>query len=413
MFHDAHMGQLHKRLDWRTVWNVIEQFSTKQMATQVACQWLRISRSRLYQLRAQWFQLREHKPSPDWLYRRSNSGESRLDPDIQNFLREECRYLKEQSSLFQGHFNFSFLAEQCHRKFGQRLSRHTVRRWVIAQGLFDPKTDTTSKAFVRFETGAIGMLFQHDSSKHIWVPATQRYDILIATIDDHSRKIVGARLLPGDTTWHHMCVVRDTIERYGSPLAYYVDNFSIFRPSTEPLTQFGRALKSVNIDLKFTGVKQPQAKGKIEKLFDYLQRRLPLLCEKYNVTNLTEANRILDQEVIAYYNECHLHSETLEIPDKRWKKALEEGRAYLRPIPEKTPLDLIFALHYERRLKKDGSFTFMGHRFEIADAPRYANVTVVLAPPYGPRRLHTHLTVLWKGSTLKQFILPRGIPKPQ
>ena len=406
------MEQLHKRLDWRTVWTVVEQFSTRRMAAQVACRWLGISRSRLYQLRERWFRLREEKPSPDWLYQRPGTGESRLDPDVQNFLREECRYLKEQSKLFQGHFNFSFLAEQGHRKFGKRYSRHTVRRWVISQGLFDPKTDTTSKAFVRFETGGIGMLFQHDSSKHRWVPSTGRQDILIATIDDHSRKIVGARLVPGDTTWHHLCVVRETVERFGCPLAYYVDNFSIFRPDTEPLTQFGRALKTLGIDLKFTGVKQPQAKGKIEKYFDYLQRRLPLLCEKYNVRNLTEANRILEQEVIAYYNESHLHSETLEIPDKRWNKALEEGRAYVRPIPEKIPLDLIFALHYKRRLKKDGSFTFLGHRFAIPKAPRYAKVTVVLCPPTGPRHPHTRLTVLWKGSTLKQFILPRGIPKP-
>ena len=252
------------------------------------------------------------------------------------------------------------------------------------------------------------MLFQHDSSPHLWLPKTGRKDILLCTIDDHSRLIVGARLVPRDSAWHHLCLARETVETYGCPLAYYTDNGSVFRPETELYTQFGRALHSLEIELKLTGVRQPQAKGKIEKRFDYLQRRIPLLCEKYNVTSLSEANRIMHQEVVAYFNECHVHAETLEIPQKRWKRALEEGRSFLK----KAPLDIIFGIHYTRMLKKDGSFSFNGERFVIPQAPRYAEVTLVLRPSTGPRRPHTELSVLWKGNTLAHFILTRGQKPP-
>jgi hypothetical protein len=397
------MKQLHKRKDWKTVWNIVAEFSTRNMAATVACQWLRISRSRLYQLRRRWFEMRE-KPVSDWLYQRPGTGGSLIHPKAQTFLKDECRYIKQQSPLFKGHFNFSFLSEQCHRLLGKRYSRHTLRRWAIREGLFNPQVDTTAKAFVRFETGGIGMLFQHDSSKHLWVPATQRQDILIATIDDHSRKLVAARLVPRDSTWHNMCVVRETMERYGRPQAYYVDNYGVFRPDKEPATQFGRALGSLDVELKFTGVRQPQAKGKIEKIFDYLQKRLPYLCERYKIKNLTQANKILDNEVVGYYNEYHVHETTQEIPNKRWRRAIEEGRCFLRPIPDKTPLDIIFALHYPRQLKKDGSFVFHSQRYEIPKAPRYAEITLVLRPPW-KRHTRTTLTVLWKGSTLAQFIL--------
>jgi hypothetical protein len=403
-----HPEQLHRRMSWSTVWNVVGEFAIKRMAAQVACQWLSVSRAQLYRLRERWFRLRDEKqPQKDWLYQRPLTGESRLPPEVRDFLKDECQYLKGQSKLFHGHFNFSFLAEQCHRKFGKRYSRHTLRRWIIAQGLFDPKTDTTSKAFVRFETGGIGMLFQHDSSKHLWVPATGRNEILIATIDDHSRKLVAATLVPLDSTWHHMNVVRETIERYGCPLAYYCDNYGVFRPDKEPYTQFGRSLKSIGIDIKFTGVREAQAKGKIEKKFDYLQRRIPYLCERYGIKNLTQANKIVVPEVVDYYNQLHRHHETGEIPDHRWEKALKEGRSYLCPLPKKVSLDFHFALHYERTLKSDGSFGFAGERFTVKNAPRRAKVLVVLRPPLGPRRPHTELSVVYKGSTLAHIVLSK------
>lgn len=106
-----------------------------------------------------------------------------------------------------------------------------------------------------------------------------------------------------------------------------------------------------------------------------------------------------------YYNEQHIHSEIEETPEARWKRAMKENRSYLKSIPPKTPLDTIFSIHYIRKLNGAGRFTLQGLVFTIPKAPRYKNVTLILQPPYGPRQTKTRLTVLYKGSTLKQFIL--------
>jgi len=223
--------QLHKRVGWRTAWQVLEQLSSGQIPVGRACEWLGISRSRLYVLKKRWLSMRGEK-NPHWLYARPDTGISRLPTLVQGYLEEEMGYIREGTEFFKGHYNFAMLAEECQKRFGKRFHRNTLRRWAIQQGHFDPKKDVTRKAHLRFETGGIGFLYQHDSSIHLWVPGTGRKDVLILTIDDHSRKIVGYQLVPQDTSWHHLCVVRETIERYGCPVAYYTDNAMIFAPLT-------------------------------------------------------------------------------------------------------------------------------------------------------------------------------------
>jgi len=400
------MKQLHNRMNWQAAFQIVGQAATKHMAVAVACRSLGVSRAHLYRLVRRWFEWQQKPVSEAWICSPRKKRESRLPGPVQAFLRKEIDYLTKKSIHFRDHFNFSRLAQQCHQEFKKRFSRQTIRHWAIQEKLFDPEVHETAKALRRFDVGSIGELFQHDSSPHLWVPATLRSDVLILTIDDHSRKIVGARLVPRDTSFHHLCVVRQTLETYGRPIAYYTDNHMIFQPSTDLHAQFSRALETLDIDARLAGKGQPQAKGKVEKRFDYLQRRIPYLCERYHIKNLTAANRILDEQV-AYFNDCHVHAETKETPNQRWKRALQEGRCHLRDLPPAVQLDFIFGLHEPRRLKKDGSFVFGGTRFEIPRGPRYGDVTVVLHPPFG-RRTYTQLSVLWKKQCLRQWIRPAG-----
>ena len=197
-------AQLHKRMGWRTVWQVVQAFIGKQITLDMACRTLEVSSSTLYDLKQKWLLVpRADQASPAWLYQRSSS--SRLPLEVRCFMEEELRYIKSESEFFKGHFNFAFLAQECQKRFGKRFHRNTLRRWAIREGFFDPKKDATSKVYIRFEKGAIGALYQHDSSHHAWLPLTGRNDVLILTKDDHSRKIVGGLLGPSDTAWHHLC----------------------------------------------------------------------------------------------------------------------------------------------------------------------------------------------------------------
>ncbi|MFZ6016207.1 MAG: hypothetical protein ACOYU0_01075 [Nitrospirota bacterium] len=100
--------------------------------------------------------------------------------------------------------------------------------------------------------------------------------------------------------------------------------------------QFKRALNSIGVGLIYTGEGKGAAKGKIEKRFDYFQRRLLYLCEKKKIKRIPDAQAELD-ELVAFYNDCRVHQETEEIPSKRWNKATEEGKGKNRPLNDIDP----------------------------------------------------------------------------
>ena len=400
------MKQLHNRMDWQTAFMLVGQVATKLTAVEVGMKSLGVSRAHLYRLVRRWFEWQGKTVTEEWCNSSREPRESQIPENVQKFLKKEITYLTEKSIHFRDHFNFALLSQQCHQEFNKRFSRQSIRHWAIQEKLFNPEIHKTAKALTRFDVGAVGELFQHDSSPHLWVPETNRPAVLILTIDDHSRKIVGARLVPNDTSWHHLCVIRQTVETYGRPIAYYTDNHMIFLPGKDLNAQFTRALHALDVDPRLTGKGHPEAKGKVEKRFDYLQRRIPYLCERYRIKNLTAANKIVDEQV-AYFNDCHVHAETNETPNQRWKRAVQEGRCHLRELPVTSKLDLIFGIHYTRKIKKDGRFVFDGNSFQTTRGPRYGEISLVLHPPFG-RRTTTQLTVLWKGDTLCQFMKLAG-----
>jgi hypothetical protein len=203
------------------------------------------------------------------------------------------------------------------------------------------------------------------------VPAQGGFQYGISTKDDYSRLFVGAQLIEKEGSFAHLEKDRRTNEHFGRPQAYYVDQNKVFRfvehhgvhvrdtlGLDEGDVQFKRALRSLGIGLIYTEEGPPESKGKIEKPFDCLQRRVPYLCERYRIRTIQDAQPILQEEV-QLYNEKHIHEQTGEIPIERWKAAIQAGKSYLRPLLE-TDLDLVFSLHCEGRVKNDGRFSFRG-----------------------------------------------------
>jgi len=211
------------------------------------------------------------------------------------------------------------------------------------------------------------------------------------TKDDYSRRVVGARIVERETTFEHLQTVRQTVTTYGIPLAYYLDNHSIFRfvlhqgvhvryklREDEGEIQFQKALSSLEVGMIYTGKRQAQAKGKVEKIFDYFQRRLPYLCEKHKVKETSEAQKMLD-DLVNYYNDQRIHEETGEIPTKRWQEAVSNGKGKLRPLESSTDLDRIFSIHLQRKVRKDGTIMFMGRKWPTG-CPEGTSTTIYLIP---------------------------------
>ena len=144
--------------------------------------------------------------------------------------------------------------------------------------------------------------------------------------------------MPRETSGAHLLVVSQTVQAYGRPLAYYVDNHSIFRWVThqsyrytvttaeaDVRVHFRRLLRSLDIGIIPSTKGEPEGRGKIEKRFDDSQRRLPFLCAKYRVQEFAEGNWIW-AEAVANDNDERVHLETGESPTRRWDGAIV-GRA--------------------------------------------------------------------------------------
>ena len=130
--------QLHKRMSGRLVLQLIQQGAGGQLTEAMAGKLLGVGRSRVNELKQRWLKIRGQEPSPDWLYARSAMGWRVLSEPVRAYVEEELRYYREESPFFRGHINFAFLAQQCQRRYGQRIHRNTIRRWAVTSHRHGP-----------------------------------------------------------------------------------------------------------------------------------------------------------------------------------------------------------------------------------------------------------------------------------
>lgn len=370
--------QLAKRATNQWVSQVLEQFNKHIITEQEACELLRLKRARLYEIRKQW--LRANFGEAFKLHSSGQNSKRSLTDPVQEFLHSELSYLKEEAYHYRNKFNFAYLSEKVQKKFNTAIHRNSIRRFAIDNGYYEKSTQEKQKPCIRFEMDSIGALFQHDTSRHIWLPCSKRYHDLIMTKDDHSRRTVAFGIREVESAWFHLLTARQTFETFGLPLAYYVDKHSIFKfnlsdecihytrriSEEEGKVQFKRALSALEIAVLYAN--DARSKGKIEKPFDYYQRRLPQECERYKVKTVAEAMKIL-AALVHFYDTKRVHMETGEIPLERWNRAQKEGRSKLRPLPEGIDLDAIFSLHFQRSVYSDGTFKFQGRTFKLGQLP--------------------------------------------
>jgi hypothetical protein len=383
-------GQLHKRISKNFVKEILEAFNDHQISEEKACEMLGVRRSRLYDLRKCWLRsVIGNRPFE--LYGRRESAFHCLPGEEERWLHEELAFIRRKAVVHRARFNFAVIAEEAEKAFGHPFHRATLRAFAVRHGYYHARPEEKKKVFVRFETPGLGFLFQHDCSEHRWIPALGGTQYLILTKDDYSWMFVEAQLFAKEGSFEHLSVARKAVERYGRPEAFYVDQHKIFRfvehqgvhvryrvGLDEAEGQFKRALRLLDIGLIYAAEGSPESKGKVEKSFDYLQRRLPYLCERYKGKDLLEAQKIV-VDVVSYYNEQRVHMETEEVPQKRWHEALKARKGKFRPLDPTMNLDLVFSLHYERTVKKDGTFSFQGREYKLRHLAG-TRVTVGLIP---------------------------------
>ncbi|MHC6179054.1 ISNCY family transposase [Clostridium sp. JNZ X4-2] len=146
-----------------------------------------------------------------------------------------------------------------------------------------------------------GEMIQMDASLHLWFGNTKSQ--LHIAIDDSTGAIVGGYFDEQETLKGYYNVLNQILVQYGIPYMLFTDRRTVFEykqkkaPTTEEdtFTQFGYACKQLGIEIKTSSV--PQAKGRVERLFQTLQSRLPLELELAGVTSLEQANEFLNHYI--------------------------------------------------------------------------------------------------------------------
>ena len=126
----------------------------------------------------------------------------------------------------------------------------------------------------------------------------------------------------------------------------------------------------------------PQAKGKVERPYRWLQDRIVRTCALEKLMSLEEVRSVLRAEVDRYNNH-QIHSTTGEIPSMRFEQAKAAGRTLFRPFalpkPYTSPKD-VFCLRETRMVDAYRHISLFGHEIDAPHAPLHEYVEVHLVP---------------------------------
>jgi len=186
------------------------------------------------------------------------------------------------------------------------VSADTLRRWLIAEGLWQRQRFRDCHRSRRPRRACFGELVQIDTSIHEWTEGRGEPMVLIHMIDDATSRLL-ARFYPADTTVAHLDLLGGWLQAHGRPLALYSDRHSIFVPqdkgraASEGETQFGRALRELAIEL--IRAHSPQAKGRVERSFGTAQDRWVKEMRLAGVVTVVQANELLERYLLPQYQE--------------------------------------------------------------------------------------------------------------
>jgi hypothetical protein len=344
---------------------------------------LHLSRSRFYVLYADYQRACAQRQQRSWTPGSSGGNHHPAwSPEVCDLLRKLLRARPPAS--------YSFAASEVHRRHRLKLDRASVRRWALTQGLApDTRFKAPRKPVRRWQVQQIGQLWQYDTSPHRWFGESYPLLPMIEIIDDHSRVVPLARLYPRESLLAHLDFLSSAFTTCGLPLALYVDYHSFFFTHVpDAFTQLGTALRFYEVSLRYAPT--PQAKGKIERLHDYWQKRLPAVFAAEAITTLDPANALLDQ-LRVHRNEQEKHREIGSTPHAAWKLALREKRSALRPAPACPWWPYIWSQRSHARVDPDGRIALGSARLRIARPPGSkvvrclhpnGDLSVLAAPPH-------------------------------
>lgn len=313
---------------------------------------------------------------------RGRKANNRLSEEVK---RKALNLLKTK---YQG-FGPTLAHEKLVEKEKLKLSDESVRKLMIAEGLWKArKAKKVTVHQLRDRRACFGELVQIDGSPHDWFEGRAERCTLLVFIDDATGKLLQLCFVESESFFSYAQVAEAYFRQSGKPVAFYSDKHGIFRvnvPSTgsgAALTQFGRAMQE--LDIQIICANTPQAKGRVERVIQTLQDRLPKEMRLRNIGSWEAGNAYLP-----------------EFLDDFNQRFAEEPRSDVnahRPLTPKENLARILSWQETRSLSKNLTLQFYKTVYQIQSkrpsyALRNAQVTVCL-------NAQEEISILYNGKSL-------------
>jgi transposase len=262
-------------------------------------------------------------------------------------------------------FNDTHFTEQLPGE-GIDVCRETVRRIRREAGIAPKRKRKVRKHHRRRpRKTSEGLMMLWDGSPHRWFGPDAPACCLMAGIDDATGEILGLLFCEHECSWGYFSLLRQVVNRWGVPCSVYQDKHGTLKRNDdwwsleeelagerEP-TQVGLALRDLGIEPIFAN--SPQAKGRVEKLFETLQDRLVAQMDLLGIKEIEAANAyLLDVYIQEFNNQFAVKSPG----EHRWRR--------LHPSVD---LDKICSFRYRAKVANDNAVRFCGMVFDIEPGP--------------------------------------------
>lgn len=408
------MDQLHKRFSVEQVKLLMQRYTEGELSRAEIREVMGVGKTRFFAL------LKAYRQSPETFsiaYERSSprrlnaAAEAQITQELENE-----KQLVEDPRLPITSYNYSALRDRLRKKKIQVSVPTIIQR---AKQLDCYKPQRKRKVHDRMVvTSAIGALIQHDASLHLWSPYASEKWTLITSIDDFSRLLLFADFVTEESSWAHIRAAQALMQAFGLPLRYYVDNLRVFRFVSERdsvwrknilntddiITQWRKVMAVLKVEVTYA--LSPQAKGKVERPYRWLQDRIVRMCALEKLSALEEVRAVLKEEV-ERYNNHQVHSTTGEIPRFRFEKARQAGNSLFRPFALPKPYESfkdVFCLSGTRIVNGYRKISFINQEIEVPHVPLRETVDLHVIPDMERRSLEVR--IWWQKKMVRALHLP-------
>jgi hypothetical protein len=288
--------------------------------------------------------------------------------------RAPTRELERMHALYRerySDFTVKHFHEQLVKRHGYKLCYTVTKASLQAAGLVAKARRRGAHRKKRERRPLPGMLLFQDGSTHRWIAGLGRDLDLVVTLDDATSTICSAFLVEQEGTMSSFLGLAETITRHGLFGALYTDRGGHYfitpkdarKVDKTQLTQVGRALSQLGIT--HIPSYSPQGRGRMERVFGTLQKRLPQELRLARIKTVAAANRYLRERFVPD------HNARFAVP------AAEPGSAFL-PYTGR-PLADVLCVQEDRVVGADNCVSFARRSLQI--------------PPQGHRRHYVRATV--------------------